>query len=121
MAIGGDRENDGWTYIPERESFLLWNELSSLSKARKKLCEMGYKNPKTGKHPTIMSIRIAALRYAAKNPELAREEIIKAGGIWAQNKAGYYQWLDKEVAGKIFSDNRYAKWLEENKEFLEQN
>ena len=121
MAIGGERDSNDWTYIPERESFLLWNQLSSLSKTRSKLIERGYKNPKTGKFPTVMSIRIAALRFAIKNPEEAREEIIKAGGVWAQNKAGYYQWLDKEVAEKILSDNRYAQWLEKNEALLEQS
>jgi hypothetical protein len=118
MSIGGGRENNDWQYLDEQECFALWNALSSLAKTRRMLIERGYKNPKTEKPPTIMAIRVAALRYIAKNPQAARSEIIQAGGVWAKNTVAYYQWIDQEVAKKILSDSRYVEWLEENKELI---
>jgi hypothetical protein len=118
MSIGGGRENNDWQYLDEKECFALWNALSSLTKTRRMLIDRGYKNPKTGKPPTVMSIRVAALRYTVKNPQEARSAIIQAGGIWAKNKEVYYQWLDEKVAQKILSDSAYALWLEENKELI---
>ena len=118
MSIGGGKENHDWQYLDEQECFALWNALSSLTKTRRTLIERGYKNPKTGKPPTVMSIRVAALRYTTKNPQECRSDIIQAGGIWAKNKEAYYLWLDQEVAKKILSDSRYAEWLVENEELI---
>ncbi|MFA9409406.1 MAG: hypothetical protein ACERKJ_11325 [Candidatus Dadabacteria bacterium] len=115
MPIGGNKDNKEWAYLDERECFTLWNDLSSLSKAQKELVRRGVKNPKTGKYPTNMSIRVAALRWAMKNPEQARIEIAEsAGGEWAEDRTHYYQWLNKEVAFKILSEKRYDAWKEEN-------
>ena len=119
MAIGGEKENKDWAYLDEHLCFTLWNELSSLSKAQKELVRRGVKNPKTGKYPTNMSIRVAALRYAIKNPEKARIEITEAaGGEWAEDRTRYYQWLNKEVANKILSEKRYNEWAEENERLI---
>ena len=119
MAIGGEKENKEWAYLDEHECFTLWNELSSLSKTQKELVKRGSRNPKTGKYPTNMSIRVAALRWAIKHPEQARIQITEAeGGEWAEDRTKYYAWLQKEVAYKILSEKRYAEWEAENEELI---
>ena len=119
MSIGGKKDSKQWNYLDERECFVLWNDLSSLGKAQKELVRRGVKNPKTGKYPTNMSIRVAALRWTIKNPEQARIEITESdGGEWAENKNQYYHWLTNEVAYKILSEKRYAEWAEENAEVI---
>ncbi len=111
MAIGG-KKTSAWAYLNEYECFTLYNN-TNLAKARQTLIDRGVKNPRTGKPPTKMSIRVAALRYALKNPEKARHEItIVPDGKWAYDREAYYTWLNVEVAKKIFySKKRYEEWL----------
>ena len=110
MAIGG-KKTSGWAYLDEYECFTLYNN-TNLAIARQTLMDRGYKNPRTGKPPTKMSIRVAALRWALKNPEKARLEItIVPDGKWAYDKEAYYTWLNVEVAKKILSKKRYEEWL----------
>ena len=114
MSIGGKKSSRTWNYLDDELCFNLWNQLSSLSETRKRLIHGGVKNPKTGKPPTTMAIRVAALRFAVRNPEKGRIEITRAvGGEWAEDRETYYQWLNHECAAKILSKSKYAEFLVE--------
>ena len=121
MSIGGKKGSRAWNYLNDEQCFTLWNQLSSLGEARKQLIDLGIKNPKTGKPPTTMSIRVAALRYAIRNPEKGRLAITQAeGGEWAEDRTRYYQWLNRDCAARVLSKSKYTEFLVEIEEFLKE-
>jgi hypothetical protein len=121
MSIGGKKGSRTWNYLDDEQCFTLWNQLSSLGETRRQLIIADVKNPKTGKPPTTMAIRVAALRYAIRNPEKGRLAITQAeGGEWAEDRTMYYQWLNHECAAKVLSKSKYAEFLVEIEEFLKE-
>ncbi len=116
MPIGGEQKGINQQYLDDKTCFQLWIDLGSLQKAQKDLARNGVVNPRTGKIPKRMSIRIASHRYIIRNPEQARVAIANSpGGEWAEDRSTYYQRLDKDIALKVLSKKRYEEWQKKNK------
>lgn len=103
-------------YLDEKLCFDLWNQTGSVSKAVTRIAELGVRDPESGKAPSRRGVEIAAKRYALRNIEESRQQVIDSGGDWAESWYEYLEWMVSILKNSLGSKER-LEILEEVNEF----